>query len=177
MSPEYDSFSPLRSKFTWSTSRPEALVANCVTLAFVSSVTLGCSRARDRRRRFARLTSPAPDGMSVAGGAPDTAALAWVAFIQHDAERCVERTEAQALKIVVQVLDARLVADGRISVGTARRRLGGIFATLPMHLIETLCPEIVGLQFVVGDRPGRRNAACVAFSPKSCCRNRNSAAP
>ena len=43
-------------------------------------------------------------------------------LVEHDAERHVERPEAAAHEVVVQLLDARLVADGRIRVGRAGAR-------------------------------------------------------
>ena len=64
-----------------------------------------------------------------------------------------------AREIVVQLLDARLVADRGIRIGRAGRRLGRVDAALAVHLIEALGLGVVRLELVVADRPRRRDAA------------------
>jgi len=61
----------------------------------------------------------------------------------------VEWLEAEPLEVVVQRLDARLVADRRERVRRARGRLGGIDAALASHLVEPLGFGVVRLQLVV----------------------------
>ena len=59
-------------------------------------------------------------------------------LVEHDAERHVERLLAEAREVVVQLLDARLVADGRVRIRRAGRRLGRILAALAVDVIEML---------------------------------------
>jgi hypothetical protein len=61
-------------------------------------------------------------------------------------------------EIVEQFLDARFVGDRRRRILSARRRLGGIAAVLATHLIKVLGLCVIGLEFVVTDRPRGRNA-------------------
>src|SRR5207245_3163067 len=74
--------------------------------------------------------------MAVAGLAADAPASARVLLIQHDAERDVERLEAEAGEVVGELLDAGFVAHGRVRVRGAGRRIGGIDRALPVHLVE-----------------------------------------
>ena len=69
--------------------------------------------------------------------------------------------EPMACEIVVQLLDARLVADGGMRIGRAGWRFGRVFAALSVHVIHLLGLGVVGLQLVIGDWPGRREAAVV----------------
>ena len=64
-------------------------------------------------------------------------------------------------EIVRELLDARLVRDGGERVRRARRRLGRILAARAVHLVELLGQRVVGLELVVGDRPGGRDAVVV----------------
>src|SRR5262245_11610989 len=54
------------------------------------------------------------------------------------------------------------MTDRRVRVRPAGERLGRIFATLAVYVIQALRSQVVGFEFFVGDRPGRRNSAEVA---------------
>ena len=82
-------------------------------------------------------------------------------LVQADAAGRVERIEARRGKVVVELLDARLVRDRRERVGRARRRLGRILAARAVHLVELLRLGVVRLELVVGDRPRGRDAVVV----------------
>src|SRR3989441_5006123 len=100
--------------------------------------------------------------IAVARGATDAAALPRVLLIQHDAERHMERPQSALREVVVQLLNARLVADRWVRVRRTRPRLRGVAAALPVHVVELLGFRVVGLELVVRDRPGGRDAAVVA---------------
>ena len=51
-----------------------------------------------------------------------------------------------AREVVAQLLDARLVADRRVRIRAARRRLGRILAALAVHLVEVLGLGVVRLE-------------------------------
>ena len=84
---------------------------------------------------------------------------------------------ARRREIVVQLLDARLVADGGIGIGSAGWRFGRIFAALSVHVIQILGLGVVGLQIVIADRPAGEMPPWWRSSPKSSLRRRNRAAP
>ena len=100
-------------------------------------------------------------GEAIAGIAFDARADLGVFFVQHNAEGSVKRLEPKGRKVVGQMLDAWLVSDGRMRELAARRRLGGVFAAGPVDVIESLGFTVIWLQFVVVDRPLRRQAAVV----------------
>ena len=62
---------------------------------------------------------------------------------------------------VAQRLDAWLVADGGMRIGLRCRRLGRILAAPAAHPVEFLRRLVVRLEFVIADRPGRREAVLV----------------
>src|SRR4029078_10433237 len=81
--------------------------------------------------------------------------------VQPDAAGCVERVVARSRQIVRELLDPRLVRDGRKWVWRAGVRLGRVLATCGVDLVELLGLCVVRLEVVVGDRPGRRRAVVV----------------
>ena len=83
-------------------------------------------------------------------------------LVEHDPARRVERVVAGGGEGVRELLDARLVRDGRERIRRARRRLGRILAARAVHLVELLGLRVVRLQLVVGDRPRGRDAVVVA---------------
>ena len=103
---------------------------------------------------------------AVAGLAPDAAALGRVGFVQHDAERHVERAQPVGGQVVVQLLDPWLVLHGRERVRRARPWLGRIDAALAVHLIQMLGLRVVRFEVVVADRPRRRDPAVVNDFPE-----------
>ena len=100
---------------------------------------------------------------SVAGLAADAAAVGHVRFVQHHRGGRRKRVVAGGGEIVVKLLDARFVRDRRRRIGRARRRFGGVEAAFAVHLIELLGLGVVGLEFVVGDRPGGRDAVIMPY--------------
>jgi len=68
---------------------------------------------------------------------------------------------AQALEIVEQLLNARLVADGRVGVGRAARGLGRVLATLTVNVEQLFGRLVEGLERLVAQRPGGRDAVRV----------------
>jgi len=65
-------------------------------------------------------------------------------------------------EVVGELLDARLVGDGREWIRLACRRLGRVLAPGAVHVVELFGLRVVGLELVVGDRPGGRDAVVVA---------------
>src|SRR5215470_12709853 len=60
------------------------------------------------------------------------------------------------------MLNSRLVTDGRVAIRRAGVWLSRIFATVAVHLIQMFGFGVVGLKFVVVDRPGWRDAAVMS---------------
>ncbi len=59
-----------------------------------------------------------------------------VLFVELQAEGRMERFQSESLKVVAELLDARLVADCRMRVRAARARFRGIFAAPSVNVIE-----------------------------------------
>ena len=144
------------------TAVPAALVSSCVARAFVSSVTLGnCQRRPDRDHLGVGLGVDQA-GEPVAVGMQRMQVENGMLFsVEHDPARGVKRLVAGARQIVVELLDARLVRDGRVRIGRAGGRIDGVLAARAVNLIEVLRPHVVGLHVGVGDRPGGREAVVV----------------
>ncbi len=100
--------------------------------------------------------------MAVAGVAADARAFQRARLVEHDAERHVKGPAALGREVVVQLLDARFVADGGERVGRARLRLGRVGAALAVDAIQPLGLRVVRLEIVVRDRPRGRDAAGMA---------------
>src|SRR5207248_2765508 len=94
-----------------------------------------------------------------AGVAPDAGARPRIRFVELDPKRRVERPEALRGEILAELLQPWLVADRRMRIRRAGRRLGRVFAALPVHVVELLGARVVRLQIVIGDRPRWRDAA------------------
>ena len=99
---------------------------------------------------------------AVAGRAADAVAVGHVGLVQHHPARGVERVVPRGREVVGELLDARLVRDGREGIGRAGRRLGRVLAARPVHLVELLCLRVVGLHLVVADRPLGGDAVVMA---------------
>ena len=153
---------PSRSTTTSVTAVPPSFVSSSTTLAFVSSVTFGCSSAGRTP------STSASDFAWTRQGKPSQVAQRMhvaerrVRLVEHDPARRVERVVAGRREIVRELLDPRLVGDGGMRVRRARRRLGRVLAAGAVHLVQLLGERVVRLQLVVGDRPGRRDAVVVA---------------
>ena len=98
---------------------------------------------------------------AVAVHAADAGAVGQVRLVQADAARRVERVVAGRLEVVRELLDPRLVRDGRERIGRARVPLGRVLAARAVHLVVLLGQRVVRLELVVGDRPGRRDPVVV----------------
>ncbi len=70
--------------------------------------------------------------------------------------------QALGRKVVGQLLDPGLVGDRRERVLGACRGLGRILAAGAVDLVELLGLGVVGLELLVGDRPGRGDAVVVS---------------
>jgi hypothetical protein len=105
-------------------------------------------------------------GEAVAVVAPDALAERHVGLVEQDAAGGVERAQAGLGEVVRQLLDPRLVADGRERVGRARGRFGRVLAARAVHLVELFGLRVVRLHLPVGDRPRRRDPAVVLELPE-----------
>src|SRR5258708_7592740 len=74
--------------------------------------------------------------MAVAGIATNAGAVARVLFIDSNPKRHMKRLQARSLKIIVKMLNALLVTDGRIFVGGAGVWFCWIFTAGTVHLVE-----------------------------------------
>ena len=148
------------------TVRPEASVSRRCTWAPVTRVTLSWASTGSTQ------ITCASDLPSTRHGKPSTrsqrmhtlprAATPGWSSTEIDADGQVERVEPELLQVVAQLLDAGLVGDRREGVLRARCALTGVLAVLAVHEVEVLGLRVVGLEVVVGDRPGRRDATVVA---------------
>ena len=68
----------------------------------------------------------------------DAGAVRRVRLVEQDPARRVERVVAGRREVVGELLDPRLVRDGRERVRRARRRLGRILAAGAVHLVQLL---------------------------------------
>src|SRR5690349_6131786 len=85
-----------------------------------------------------------------------------ILFVDLQSQRRVKRTQTEALEIVAQLLDSRLMADRRMRVRAAGARFRRVFTAFAVHVIETFGLQVIWLKIVVRNRPGRRNSAKVA---------------
>ena len=99
--------------------------------------------------------------VAVAPRAADALAGGPVGLIQQDAARRVERVVAARCQGLGDLLDPRLVRDGRPRVLLGPVALGGILAVVTVHLVQPLGLGVPGLEVVVAQRPGRRQAVGV----------------
>ena len=83
--------------------------------------------------------------VSIARRAANAWALAPVLLVEHDAERNVERLVSKLLQLIVQFLNARLVADRWIGITSTCPRIRRIYTAFTMHLVETLCFGVIRL--------------------------------
>ena len=146
---------PSTSTKTAETSFPDSLVSSLITLAFVISVTFGCSRA-GRTQHLGVGLGVDQAGEAVAGRAADAMAVR-SSLVQPDPAGRVEGEVARRLEVVRELLDPRLVRDRRVRVRPARRWLGRVLATRATNLVQVLRERVVGLQLLVVNRPGRRD--------------------
>src|SRR6266576_6063386 len=98
----------------------------------------------------------------VAGVAANAATLLRILLVEHDPDWNVEGLQAGAREVIRQLLNTWLVADGRPGIRSLGRRFRWILAAITMHLIKILGLRVIRLQFVITDRPRRRNAAVVS---------------
>ena len=143
-----------------------AAVSSLTACAFVSSVTFGCS---------------------IAGRTPKTSASDLPCTAHGKPSQFTQRTQAEygmfasfsriphgawngwrpaASRSSCELLDARLVRDGRKRVRPARRPLGRVLPARTVHLVELLGQRVVRLELVVGDRPRGRDAVVVGELPE-----------
>ena len=154
-SAENRSSPPSRSTTTSVTAVPSPFVSSLATLAFVRSVTFECSSAGRTP------STSASDFACTRHGKPSHVAQRmqvlerWVRLVEHDPARRVERPIAGGREVVGELLDPRLVRHGRMRVRRARRRLGRVLSPRAMDVVVLLGERVVGLELVVGDRPGR----------------------
>ena len=83
-------------------------------------------------------------------------------FIKHDPVWRVERVIARLFQVVGELLNTRFVRNRREGIGRAVWRLGGIFASRSMYLVELLGFGVVGFHLVVADWPGGRDTVMMA---------------
>src|SRR5207245_11784782 len=75
-------------------------------------------------------------GESVASVAANAAALLRILFVEHDPDRNVEGLQAGTRKVIRQLLNTWLVADGRPGIRSLGRRFPWIVAARAMQFQE-----------------------------------------
>ena len=78
-----------------------------------------------------------------------------VFFLQQDSERQWEGMMAAALQIVVELLNARRVADGRVAIRSACWTFRGINSVFSVDVIQMLRFGVIRLEVLVAERPCR----------------------
>ena len=129
---------------------PRRLPVTAEPSSFVSSLT--ALRVRDEldvrmleRRPHAehlgvRLPVHGADE-AVAVRAADARAVRHVRLVQANPARCVERVQAGRLEVVRELLDPRLVRDGRERILRARESFRRILAVVAVHLVVAARPS------------------------------------
>jgi hypothetical protein len=84
------------------------------------------------------------------------------------AQRQVKRMQAKLLQTVRQLLDTRLVLNGRVFVVLARFACERVLSVLAVHPEQVLGPDVVRLNVVVTQRPGRRDTVRVLDLAEVC---------
>src|SRR5215216_5611826 len=97
--------------------------------------------------------------MPIARVAPDAQASSHVLFVEPNSQRHMKRLKTGAFQIVVKVLNALLVTDGRILVRRARPGFCWILSAIAVYLIQMLRLCVIRLQLVIADGPRGRDAA------------------
>src|SRR5690242_8577415 len=98
---------------------------------------------------------------TVAGAAADALRFVLLFFVEHDAQRNVERLEPELGEVVAKLLDARLVGYGRVWILRAGPRIGRVLAAVTVHVVQIFGLSIVRLEIAVTEWPGRRQSAMV----------------
>src|SRR5215472_6404784 len=98
-------------------------------------------------------------GIAVTIGATNTLTERRPRFIEHDCGWCVKGLHPRLAQPLINLLYARLVAYGRMRIGSGGRGLGRIRATLTMNLVKPFRLAVVRFKLFVTDRPGGRDAA------------------
>src|SRR5512145_3456661 len=80
---------------------------------------------------------------AVARVAADALAVTRILLVESDPQRHMEGSKSLPCKVVAELLDARLVADGRKQILARRLRIGRILATVATHLVEVLGLRVV----------------------------------
>ena len=161
MSAEYVSRAPSRSTTTSVTAVPAALVFSFTAVALRQQRDVLVLQRRAHAQHLGVRLGVHQAGEAVAGRAAHAGAVGHVRLVQHHPAGRVERVQARRGEVVGELLDARLVRDGRERVGRAGRRFGRVLAARAVHLVELLGLRVVGLHLLVGDRPGGGDPAVV----------------
>src|SRR5262245_14336153 len=82
-----------------------------------------------------------------------------VLLVEQNAERKRKRMIPALLQAIPELLYARFVRDGRVTIRPARWRFGRIQAMLAVDVVEVLSLAIERLEVFISKRPGRRNSA------------------
>src|SRR5258705_10488276 len=91
--------------------------------------------------------------MPIAGGAADAKAFLLVFLIEPNSQRHMKRLMAELGQVIMQLLDSRLVADGRMWIRRAGIGGGWTVAPVSAHLLEGLGLGAIRLPGGIGNRP------------------------
>ena len=69
--------------------------------------------------------------------------------------------ETDSTEAVKDLLNTRLVVQGRVGIGLGGRRFGRVDTSLSMDTVKFLRLRVVGLEVIVTERPGRGNPSVV----------------
>jgi hypothetical protein len=100
-------------------------------------------------------------GVAVAGVAADAGAVLGMLFVEFETDGNRERMVAVLFQSIEEFLDPRLIADGRIRIFGAHRRLSRIDPAQTMDIEEFLGAGVVGLEDIVSEGPCGRDPSLV----------------
>ena len=87
-------------------------------------------------------------------------------LVEEDADRQVRRMQTELHEIVVQLLDARLVLDGRIREAAAAGAVGRVLARGAVDVVQAFGLRVPRLVVLVGERPRGGDAAVMLDLPE-----------
>src|SRR5438552_17947125 len=94
-------------------------------------------------------------GESVAGVAANAAALLRILFVEHEPDRNVEGLQAGTHKVIRQLLNTGLVADGKPRIDRFSWRLRRVFSAIALHSLKILGLSALRLSLVIAEWSSR----------------------
>src|SRR5277367_4064197 len=85
---------------------------------------------------------------SVTRVAADATTVTWVCLIEKEGTRCICGVITRPRQYVSDLLNTRLMADRRMRIWRAARRIRGVVAAPPVHVVELFSFSVIGFQIL-----------------------------